>query len=132
MPTYLFLRRLRRSPAAFSGLTLVILLVLTALFAPWLAPHDPTWPAYARQARSEIQRLRHSDYLAAAEMLGIRGGRLLVGHILPLCLPSAIVRLALADGGVGSDDCRRDAGDFRPMVDRRHPRRGDPARQPGV
>ena len=28
-----------------------------------------TWPAYARQARSEIQRLRHSDYLAAAEML---------------------------------------------------------------
>lgn len=26
MPTYLFLRRLRRSPAAFSGLTLVILL----------------------------------------------------------------------------------------------------------
>ncbi len=109
-----------------------------------------TWPAYARQARSEIQRLRHSDYLAAAEMLGIRGGRLLIGHILPLCLPSAIVRLALdlagiilaaaglgfrpgrppADGGVGSDDCRRDAGDFRPMVDRRHPRRGDPARQP--
>ena len=43
MPTYLFLRRLRRSPAAFSGLTLVILLVLTALFAPWLAPHDPNW-----------------------------------------------------------------------------------------
>ena len=163
MPTYLFLRRLRRSPAAFSGLTLVILLVLTALFAPWLAPHDPnwqdaaarlqgpgaghwlgtdsygrdlrftdvvmsmprlilafafvamlgpglvngalalaltTWPAYARQARSEIQRLRHSDYLAAAEMLGIRGGRLLVGHILPLCLPSAIVRLALDLAGI--------------------------------
>ncbi len=198
----------RYSPAAFSGLTLVILLVLTALFAPWLAPHDPnwqdaaarlqgpgaghwlgtdsygrdllsrllygarpalglvalvtaitlpvgllvgilsgyyggwlerilmrftdvvmsmprlilafafvamlgpglvngalalaltTWPAYARQARSEIQRLRHSDYLAAAEMLGIRGGRLLVGHILPLCLPSAIVRLALDLAGI--------------------------------
>ena len=59
-----------------------------------------TWPAYARQARSEIQRLRHSDYLAAAEMLGIRGGRLLVGHILPLCLPSAIVRLALDLAGI--------------------------------
>ncbi len=43
MPTYLFLRRLRRSPAAFSGWPLVILLVLTALFAPWLAPHDPNW-----------------------------------------------------------------------------------------
>ncbi|GAA0333936.1 ABC transporter permease [Morganella psychrotolerans] len=54
-----------------------------------------SWPAYARQARSEIRHLRNSDYLASAEMLGIRGLRLLWGHILPLCLPSAIVRLAL-------------------------------------
>jgi peptide/nickel transport system permease protein len=61
-----------------------------------------TWPAYARQARSEIQRLRHSDYLAAAEMMGIRGWRLLIGHILPLCLPSAIVRLALDLAGLFS------------------------------
>lgn len=59
-----------------------------------------TWPAYARQARSEIQRLRNSDYLAAAEMLGVRGTRLLAGHILPLCLPSAIVRLALDLAGI--------------------------------
>ena len=34
MPTYLFLRRLRRSPAAFSGLTLVILLVLNVAKQP--------------------------------------------------------------------------------------------------
>ncbi|WP_226571657.1 ABC transporter permease [Mangrovibacter yixingensis] len=59
-----------------------------------------TWPAYARQARSEIQRLRNSDYLAAAEMMGVRGRRLLAGHILPLCLPSAIVRLALDLAGI--------------------------------
>ncbi|WP_368752064.1 ABC transporter permease, partial [Klebsiella oxytoca] len=43
---------------------------------------------------------RHSDYLAAAEMMGIRGWRLLIGHILPLCLPSAIVRLALDLAGI--------------------------------
>ncbi|STV78384.1 dipeptide transport system permease DppC [Klebsiella michiganensis] len=112
-----------------------------------------TWPAYARQARSEIQRLRHSDYLAAAEMMGIRGWRLLIGHILPLCLPSAIVRLALdlagiilaaagsrlpwprrppANGGMGRDDRRRHAGHFRPVVDRRRPWRRYPDRQPGV
>ncbi|EFK2428084.1 ABC transporter permease [Escherichia coli] len=151
MPMFLFLRRLRHSPAAFCGLIIILLLMLIALFAPWLAPHDPnwqdaaarlqapsrqhwlgtdsygrdllsrliygsrpalglvngalalaltTWPAYARQARSEIQRLRHSDYLAAAEMMGIRGRRLLAGHILPLCLPSAIVRLALDLAGI--------------------------------
>ncbi len=112
-----------------------------------------TWPAYARQARSEIQRLRHSDYLAAAEMMGIRGPRLLVGHILPLCLPSAIVRLALDLGGdysgrrrsrlprpwrtsaygrMGGDDCRRHAGDFRPVVDCRHSGRSDSVCQPGL
>jgi peptide/nickel transport system permease protein len=111
-----------------------------------------TWPAYARQARSEIQRLRHSDYLAAAEMMGIRGPRLLVGHILPLCLPSAIVRLALdlagiilaaaglgflglgapADGRMGRDDCRRHAGHFRPVVDCRHSGRSDSVCQPGL
>ncbi|MCO0822243.1 ABC transporter permease, partial [Enterobacter hormaechei] len=41
MPFYLFLRRLRRSPAAFCGLIAIALLVLIALFAPWLAPQDP-------------------------------------------------------------------------------------------
>ncbi|WP_016598266.1 ABC transporter permease, partial [Yersinia pestis] len=59
-----------------------------------------TWPAYARQARAEIQLLRKSDYLAAAEMMGIRGLRLLWGHILPMCLPSAVVRLALDLAGI--------------------------------
>ncbi|HCR58399.1 MAG TPA: peptide ABC transporter permease, partial [Raoultella sp.] len=43
MPTWLFLRRLRRSPAAFCGLVIILLLVLMALFAPWLAPLDPNW-----------------------------------------------------------------------------------------
>lgn len=36
----------------------------------------------------------------ASEMMGIRGRRLLAGHILPLCLPSAIVRLALDLAGI--------------------------------
>ncbi len=37
MPFYLFLRRLRRSPAASCGLIIITLLLLVALFAPWLA-----------------------------------------------------------------------------------------------
>lgn len=53
------------------------------------------WPSYARQARAETLAIRDSDYLAAARMLGIRGGRLLWGHVLPMCLPFARVRLAL-------------------------------------
>jgi peptide/nickel transport system permease protein len=59
-----------------------------------------SWPAYARQARVETQALRRSDYLAAAEMVGIRGVRLLWGHVLPLVLPSAVIRLALDLSGI--------------------------------
>jgi peptide/nickel transport system permease protein len=53
------------------------------------------WPSYARQARAETLSIRDSDYLAAARMLGIRGGRLLWGDVLPMCLPFVYVRVAL-------------------------------------
>ena len=59
-----------------------------------------SWPAYARQARVETAALRRSDYLDAAEMVGIRGPRLILGHVLPLVLPSLIVRLALDLGAI--------------------------------
>ena len=59
-----------------------------------------SWPAYARQARVETAALRKSDYLAASEMLGISRLRLLGGHVLPMVLPSAIVRLALDLSGI--------------------------------
>jgi ABC-type dipeptide/oligopeptide/nickel transport system permease subunit len=51
MPGYLFLRRLRRSPAAFCGLIIITLLLLIALFAPWLAPLDPNWQDAAARCR---------------------------------------------------------------------------------
>lgn len=59
-----------------------------------------SWPAYARLARVETAALARSDYLAAASMVGIRGPRLLLGHVLPLVLPSAIIRLALDLAGI--------------------------------
>jgi peptide/nickel transport system permease protein len=59
-----------------------------------------SWPPYARQARVETRAMRRSDYVAGAEMLGIRGPRLLAGHVLPLVLPLAIVRIALDLAGM--------------------------------
>jgi peptide/nickel transport system permease protein len=58
------------------------------------------WPAYARLARAETLVLRRSDYIAAAEMQGITGWRLLWGHVLPSCIPAARIRLALDLAGV--------------------------------
>lgn len=53
------------------------------------------WPAYARLARAETRVLRNSDYIAAARMQGIEGVRLLWGHVLPACIPTMQIRLAL-------------------------------------
>ena len=53
------------------------------------------WPAYARLARAETTLLRRSDYIAAAQMQGIVGLRLLWGHVVPACWPAMQVRLAL-------------------------------------
>jgi peptide/nickel transport system permease protein len=83
----------------------VLALAFVAILGPGLlngalALSLTAWPAYARQARAETSVLRDSDYLAAAHLQGIRGARLLLGHVLPLCLPSVIVRVALNLGGI--------------------------------
>lgn len=54
MPMFLFLRRLRHSPAAFCGLIIILLLMLIALFAPWLAPHDPNWQDAAARLQHRV------------------------------------------------------------------------------
>lgn len=84
---------------------LVIALALVAMLGPGLlngalALALTSWPPFARQARAEALALRRSDYLAAARMQGINGLRLMFGHILPLCMPSAVVRAALSLGGI--------------------------------
>ena len=85
--------------------SLVMALALVAILGPGLmngalALAFTSWPPFARQARAETLALRRSDYLAAARMQGIGGFRLMFGHILPLCLPSAVVRTALSLGGI--------------------------------
>ena len=84
---------------------LVIALALVAILGPGLlngalALALTSWPPFARQARAETLALRRSDYLAAARMQGITGLRLMFGHILPLCMPTAVVRAALSLGGI--------------------------------
>lgn len=84
---------------------LVIALALVAILGPGLmngalALALTSWPPFARQARAETLALRRSDYLAATRMQGITGFRLMFGHILPLCMPTAVVRAALSLGGI--------------------------------
>ena len=58
------------------------------------------WPPYARLARAETLTIRNSDFIAAARMQGASTLRIILGHIVPLCLSSLIVRLTLDMAGI--------------------------------
>jgi peptide/nickel transport system permease protein len=58
------------------------------------------WPPYARIARAETLTIRGADFIAAARMQGAGGARIIAGHVMPLCLPSVIVRLTLDMAGI--------------------------------
>jgi peptide/nickel transport system permease protein len=54
-----------------------------------------SWPGIAAYVRTEMLRVRSSDYLAAAKLSGIPEWRILIYHALPNALPSAYVVMAL-------------------------------------
>ena len=58
------------------------------------------WPPYARIARAESLSLRSSDFVAAARLMGASAARIVLRHIMPLCLASLIVRVSLDMAGV--------------------------------
>ena len=58
------------------------------------------WPPYARVARAETQVIRAADYISAVRLQGASTLRILFRHVLPLCLPSLIVRTTLDMAGI--------------------------------
>lgn len=54
-----------------------------------------SWPPYARLARAETLQYRHSDFIAANRLTGATPLRIILRHIMPLCVPSLIVRITL-------------------------------------
>jgi peptide/nickel transport system permease protein len=58
------------------------------------------WPPYARQARADTLTIRRSDFIAAARLTGASSGRIILRHIVPLCLSSMIVRMTLSMSGI--------------------------------
>ncbi len=59
-----------------------------------------SWPPYARIARAETLTIRHADFISAARLQGASGPRIVLGHVVPLCLASLIVRVTLDMAGV--------------------------------
>jgi peptide/nickel transport system permease protein len=58
------------------------------------------WPPYARIARAETLTVRNSDYISAVRLMGASPLRIIVRHVMPLCLSSLIVRVTLDMAGI--------------------------------
>jgi peptide/nickel transport system permease protein len=59
-----------------------------------------SWPPYARIARAETLSIRQTDYIAAVRLAGATPLRIVLRHIVPLCLASVIVRVTLDMAGI--------------------------------
>lgn len=84
---------------------LILALALVAVLGPGmvnavLAIALTSWPPYARVARAETLTVRNSDYIAATRLQGASSSRIIWGHVMPMCLPSVIVRVTLDMAGV--------------------------------
>ena len=84
-------------------------LVLALAFAAALGPGIENaviaisltaWPPYARLARAETLTRRNAEFIEAAELQGASNLRILFTQIMPLCLPSVIIRLTLDMAGI--------------------------------
>lgn len=84
---------------------LILALALTSALGPGIdnaiiAIGITGWPPLARLARAETLTIRSSDFIAAARVIGASGTRIVIGHVMPLCMPSLIVRVTLDMAGV--------------------------------
>ena len=84
---------------------LILALALVAVLGPGienavLAIALTAWPPYARVARAETLTVRSSDYIAAIRLQGAGAARIIWGHVVPMCLPSVIIRVTLDMAGV--------------------------------
>ena len=58
------------------------------------------WPPYARVARAETITIRQSDFISAVRLQGASSARIVLRHVMPLCLSSVIIRVTLDMAGI--------------------------------
>jgi peptide/nickel transport system permease protein len=88
---------------AFPGLVLALAFVAAlgpGLFNAVIAISLTNWPGFARLARAETLIVRSSDYVAASRIQGASATRIVLRHVVPLCIPSVIIRMTLSMAGV--------------------------------
>lgn len=84
---------------------LVLALAFVAVLGPGIenaviAIACTAWPPYARVARAETMVIRNADYIAAVRLQGASQARIILRHVVPMCIPSVIVRTTLDMAGI--------------------------------
>src|SRR5262245_34573509 len=85
--------------------SLVLALALVAALGPSLdhailAISLTAWPGIARLARAEALTIRNSDFVSAVRIQGASRTRLIIRHVMPVCVSSVVVRITLSMGRV--------------------------------
>jgi len=97
-PWYEAWRRLRKSPIGMAGLTIIIFLIIIAIFAPYIAPHDPVNQNI--MARYKAPSAKH--WLGTDEMGRDILSRIIYGSRISLKVGIISVSLAMVFGvGLG-------------------------------
>jgi peptide/nickel transport system permease protein len=91
---------MRLTDVVLSFPSLILALAFVAALGPGLdhavlAIALTAWPPIARLARAEALTLRQADFIVAAQLQGASNARVLFKHLVPLCLPSVLVRLTM-------------------------------------
>ncbi len=80
---------------AFIPANTITLIFMLALFS---------WPSVARIVRAQCLTLKERDFVAAAQILGLSQGRIILRHLLPNMAPQMIVAASLSVAGAILDE----------------------------
>ena len=90
--------RVNDAAAAFSSVLLALVMISlwgSGTYKVMLALGIAFIPSFARIVRGEFMRLRESDYVISARLIGVKTPRILFVHILPNILPALLSALAI-------------------------------------
>jgi peptide/nickel transport system permease protein len=102
-PAEVITMRLADITLAFPAIVLAMAIITAAgpgLSNAMIAMLIVSWPQYARLIRSQVISVKKREHVEAARCIGATGGRVLVNHILPLCVSIMIVTVTLDLGNV--------------------------------
>ena len=90
--------RLADITLAFPSMLLAMVIIYTlgnSMANVFLTLTLVNWASVARVVRSETLRLKTSEYVEAARVIGVRSRKVIFRHILPNCLPTLLVLFTL-------------------------------------